>query len=304
MERIAVGFDGSPDADAALAWAMTEERLGDAALTAVLAWTRDECPPVVRDLAGPDASPEAIDAAARTILEQAVARHPDANHQAHVTPRPVEKDPADALEAIMPHVDLIVLGRHGSPRRRHAFSGSVTADCLHHATVPVVVVSAGQPRTDDHRPIVVGVDGSPTSLDALRWGAAAARRRSAPLVALRAWMPVMATYSGFYAPYYADGDIGTGEKIARELLDDAVERALPGNKPGTGPLDLECRVVEGRATASLLAESANAQLIVVGSRGLGGFGRLLLGSTAHQCVQHSQCPVVVMRDHSGPGSTR
>jgi nucleotide-binding universal stress UspA family protein len=293
MERIVVGFDGSPDAEAALVWAMNEERLGDASVTALLAWSVDDCPRAVTELAGPVAGPQGLAAAARTLLERAVERHHDARSRGRVAVQAVEGRSAPALRNLMPDADLIVLGRHGAGGRRHVFSGSVTADLLHHATVPVVVVSAQQDQQDDHRPIVVGVDGSAPSLAALRWAAVAARRRGVKLVVVHAWVPVAAASAGFYGGYYAGIDLEMSEKVAREVLDDAIARGL-----GSVDTAVERRVIDGGAGAALLAASAGAQLLVVGSRGHGGFASLLLGSTAHQCVQHAGCPVIVCRDSS------
>jgi nucleotide-binding universal stress UspA family protein len=292
MERITVGYDGSPDADAALDWALDTGERDDASVTALLAWSPGDCPGAVREIAGPSAGAEALEEAGRTVLENAVGRHPHPANGATITTRLVQASPAKAIQDLMADTDLIVLGRHGAGGRRHVFTGSVTAECLHHATVPVAVVAARQTRPDDQRPIVVGVDGSQASLNALRWAAAAARRRQVPLVAVHAWAPVMPAYTGFAAGYYGGVDPEVMVKGARALLDDAVARTLGDSAA------VRQRVVDGGAGAALVAASADAQLLVVASRGHGGFATLLLGSTAHQCVQHSRCPVVVHRSRT------
>jgi nucleotide-binding universal stress UspA family protein len=112
-------------------------------------------------------------------------------------------------------------------------------------------------------------------------------------VVVHAWIPVAAASAGFYGGYYADIDLELGEKGALALLDDAIVGVLGDADPS-----VERRVIAGGAGGALLAASATAQLLVVGSRGHGGFANLLLGSTAHQCVQHAGCPVIVCRDSS------
>jgi nucleotide-binding universal stress UspA family protein len=69
--------------------------------------------------------------------------------------------------------------------------------------------------------------------------------------------------------------------------------------PDAGDIRIERRVVEGAAAAVLVEESRGADLLVVGSRGHGGFAQLLLGSVSQQCAHHAECPVVIVRPRSG-----
>ncbi|MET8944967.1 universal stress protein [Streptomyces sp. NPDC004542] len=132
--------------------------------------------------------------------------------------------------------------------------------------------------------IVVGVDGSAASEEALRWAARQAGLTGAGLRVVTAWrLPV--TYG--YAPDYS----GVGyQDRARETLDATIGRVL-GPTPR---LPVDPRVEEGRPAEVLLTAAREADLLVVGTRGHGAFAGTLLGSTAQHCVRHAPCPVLVV----------
>jgi nucleotide-binding universal stress UspA family protein len=140
------------------------------------------------------------------------------------------------------------------------------------------------------RPIVAGVDGSESALDAVRWAALEADRRRAPLRLVNAF--------GWVTSAHHIGDPGLGVdyhgvlmKSARDAVATAAAvatRAAPGAA-------IEQEVVTGFPVAVLNAESARAQLVVLGDRGLGGFTGLLIGSVAVALAAHGSCPVVVVR---------
>ncbi|MFJ9447456.1 universal stress protein [Kitasatospora sp. NPDC101235] len=141
-------------------------------------------------------------------------------------------------------------------------------------------------QTGPERRIVVGVDGSPASVDALRWAVGQARVQGAVVEALIAWQHPMAT--AWTVPIEAyEGLPG----IARKTLDDSV-REVTGPD---APVGIRTRVQEGGAAECLLDAARGAELLVVGSRGHGGFTGALLGSVGQHCVQHAPCPVVVVR---------
>lgn len=134
--------------------------------------------------------------------------------------------------------------------------------------------------------IVVGVDGSEESKQALRWAAEQAGYTGASLDVVSAWqIPVG---FGWPAAFPEDYDPAAD---AKAVLDAVITEVL-GEKP-----DIEIRriVEEGQAAAALLHLSKGARELVVGSRGRGGFAGMLLGSTSQQLVQHASCPVVVIR---------
>lgn len=137
----------------------------------------------------------------------------------------------------------------------------------------------------EHR-IVVGVDGSSSSKAALAWAVGQAQLTGAVVEAVTAW-DFPATY-GYAAPVI-DVD---WEGIAAQVLTDAIAEVAAD----AGPAAIRHRVSQGIAARVLLDASAGADLLVVGSRGHGGFVEALLGSTSQHCVHHATCPVVVIRD--------
>jgi len=140
--------------------------------------------------------------------------------------------------------------------------------------------------------IVVGIDGSEPSLDALRWAATQAELTGAQLDVVMTWE--YPTSYGWVPPYPEDFD---PEADTRKVLEETVRRVL-GEQPA---LELHTRVIEGHPAPSLIEASRGAQLLVVGSRGHGAFVGMVIGSVSEHCVSHSSCPVVVVR-HSDDSS--
>src|SRR5262245_31812455 len=144
--------------------------------------------------------------------------------------------------------------------------------------------------------IVVGVDGSDASRDAVRWAADEARLRQARLVAVYAWSFVPAQPIGdptLLAMPAGDlpGQLEAESNAAQIALDEAVEHAL-GAEPG---IEVERRLMEGDAGEALVAVSADAELVVVGSHGRSGFRAALLGSVSRHVATNAACPVVVVK---------
>jgi nucleotide-binding universal stress UspA family protein len=136
--------------------------------------------------------------------------------------------------------------------------------------------------------IVVGVDGSEASRVALRWAADEARVRGATLEVVSAWhVPVLSTIPTFGVGAPSEEMATETKKALTELLD---EEGLVGNDELTV---LEA-VVQAPPATALIEASADADLVVVGSRGHGGFKGLLIGSVSQACVSHAACPVVVV----------
>nr|WP_128979411.1 universal stress protein [Streptomyces roseicoloratus] len=134
--------------------------------------------------------------------------------------------------------------------------------------------------------MVVGVDGSPASHEALRWAARHARLTGANLEAWGAYDVPGAV--GWSAPAV---DAAFDAQHARQALTDEIRTALGGS----GDVALEEHVVRGNPAKVLTEASEGADLLVVGSRGRGGFSSLLLGSVSQQCALHASCPVVIVR---------
>lgn len=132
--------------------------------------------------------------------------------------------------------------------------------------------------------IVVGVDGSEQSLAALNWAIAEARLRNGQVRLITAWYyPPMASAVG-------DGVIDDSFRQAAELVKiDALKAVADAGVDVTG------EVVENSPATALLEAAKDADLLVVGSRGHGGFAGLLLGSVSSQVIHHAPCPVLVVR---------
>lgn len=134
--------------------------------------------------------------------------------------------------------------------------------------------------------IVVGVDGSPTSEPALRWALEQARLTGGTVAAVQAWdMPIS---------YGVPVVLSTGEDLAaaaERVLEETVAK-VAADYP---QVSVERRVVRGHPATVLLDAAEDAELLVVGSHGRGGFVSALLGSVSQHCIHHASCPVVVVR---------
>jgi nucleotide-binding universal stress UspA family protein len=136
--------------------------------------------------------------------------------------------------------------------------------------------------------IAVGVDGSECAKSALRWGLDEAKLRGAEVVAVHAFqIPVVVPAVGGMA--YSIPDIDFAAE-ARQFLDTVIKEVTDGSED----VKIERRVVERSAADALIRVSGGADLLVIGSRGLGGFTGLLLGSVGLQCAHHAHCPVVIV----------
>jgi len=137
--------------------------------------------------------------------------------------------------------------------------------------------------------IVVGVDGSPGAMAAARFAVEEARIRKATLRFVAAWhVPAMAYGNAFAV---ATEDL---PDAMREVAGRALEQTLE-ELGDLGELTVEKHLEAGPAPQVLLSQAADADLLVVGSRGHGGFKELLLGSVSQQCAHHAPCPVVIVR---------
>jgi nucleotide-binding universal stress UspA family protein len=141
--------------------------------------------------------------------------------------------------------------------------------------------------------VVVGVDGSPESVAALRWAADEARLRHAVLDVITVWEYPQGLYMGMTGAVMPEDMGDTLERGAKDLQAAALAEAIPDQ----GFVSLDTRVVEGQPAWVLGEAAAGADMLVVGSRGLGGFRELLLGSVSQQCAHHAACPVVIVRHY-------
>ena len=147
--------------------------------------------------------------------------------------------------------------------------------------------------------IVVGVDHSEHGKRALRFALEEAKLRDAKLRVVHAWQygTIGATgIEGFSTPA-----VGADVKNVREAAEEALEATLRESLADTDSVEIEPRLVEGRPAHVLVNESRDADLVVVGSRGHGGFTELLLGSVSQQVSHHAACPVVIVRPKAKAG---
>lgn len=140
--------------------------------------------------------------------------------------------------------------------------------------------------------IIVGIDGSDHSRHALEWAAREAAIRQLPLTVLTVHQGV-AGYWTTPVPYPGDPALtDQAGKMAQELTEGVLKQAGPGSQPPS----VMVRAVTGLPAQELLRASEGADMLVVGSRGAGGFKRLHVGSVCTQVTHHARCPVVVTRD--------
>jgi nucleotide-binding universal stress UspA family protein len=282
MGRIVVGVDESAGAGAALRWAVREAEVRGWSLTAVLAWGfLDQHHAIV----GEPFDPSYGQADARGALDSIIAEAVGTVRTTIVEQNVVNDLAARALIDASDGADLLVVGARGLGRLRTVLLGSVSQQVLHHATCPVAVVRDGTLSSDERiARIVVGIDGSDTAGRALAWAVDEGRAYQASVEVVHAWA----------VPYAADVamafDSAPLEDAARRTLDAAVDSVDTSGLPA--PISRTLTV--GNAAASILQAAGGADLVVVGSRGLGGFKGLVLGSVSYQIVHHATCPVVVV----------
>ncbi|MEO8828130.1 universal stress protein [Lapillicoccus sp.] len=143
--------------------------------------------------------------------------------------------------------------------------------------------------------VVVGVDGSPASIEAVRWAARYAGMTGADLEAVTSWEPPTSYGAGLGLGASFDTLDIDWQGMAVTSLNEALVQALPD-----GHEAVKRSVVCGHPAAALLAAAKGADLLVVGSRGHGGFAGMLLGSVSTHLVAHAPCPVVVVRQPTAP----
>jgi nucleotide-binding universal stress UspA family protein len=138
--------------------------------------------------------------------------------------------------------------------------------------------------------IVVGVDGSAASRAAFRWAVRQAELTGATVQAITAWQYPVATGGYAWGPVGVLDSTDLQEAAEKTLADEISE--VVGARTD---IKLQPQPVEGNPAQVLLDASAGADLLVVGSRGHGGFASALLGSVSQHCVHHADCPVVIIR---------
>ncbi|WP_019871730.1 universal stress protein [Salinispora oceanensis] len=222
----------------------------------------------------------------REAVEQARKISPDLR----ITGVVVDGAPTPVLVEEAREAVLTVLGHRGLGGFAGLLLGSVTVQVAARATSPVLVVR-GEPRADG--PVVVGVDGSQLSTEAVAFAFEEAARRDAPLVALHAWLFPTPVGPGDILPLVYDLDAVEGEE-ERTLAE-----SLAGFAERYPQVQVRHRVVRGAPARVLVEASKSAQLVVVGAHGRGALGGLLLGSVSHAVLHHGHSPLAIVRPATG-----
>jgi nucleotide-binding universal stress UspA family protein len=184
---------------------------------------------------------------------------------------------------------MVVLGSSGMGAVSGMLVGSAVTTVVSQAQCPVAVVRDRDGTVPAAGPVVVGVDGSPNSEQAVAVAFEEASFRKAPLVAVHAWSDI--TYEYMYGTGAFHLQWESLEPDARLLL----AQRLAGWQEKHPDVEVRRRLARSNPREALLEESGQAQLVVVGSRGRGGFKGLLLGSTSQAVVRRAHCPVLVVR---------
>lgn len=294
MERIVVGYDGSPSAERAVAWAAAEAVRRGSPLTVVHAVHPAEY------LVGPRGTwqlvSERMVKAGESVTGDGVDHARGAAPGVEVTGVTVKGLPAATLVDLSDGAALVVVGTRGHGELVGTLIGSVAFPVTSHARCPVVVVhppDTQQPPGPGH-PVVVGVDGSDRAETALRWATDVAARSGAPLVVVVAWWSIVR--DPWYGVIQADRDHATDlDQAVREDAERTAAEAADLARDLAPGLVVTAHATAGSPAHVLKAAAERASLLVVGSRGHGGFAGLLLGSVSHQVIHVAPCPVAVVR---------
>lgn len=288
---VIVGVDGSQSALRAVRWGATEAARRQAALRLVTA-VRVEAAHVVHPQLMQRYRSIVLDRS-RGHLDDVVAAAEQEAPGVGVQQQLVEGHPIPVLGAESDRAQLVVIGDRGMGRTEGVLVGSVAVALAAHASSAVVVVrGVREPSETVSLPVVVGVDGSPTSDAAVAFAYEAASARRVPLVAVHTWWDLLT--DPVMAPLL---DLEAIEDDERQLL----SQRLAGWSEKYPDVPVERVVTRDRPAHSLLEQAAGAQLLVVGSRGRGGLSGLVLGSVSHAVVHRSPCPVAVVRPDTTAG---
>ncbi|MBO9555045.1 universal stress protein [Cellulomonas sp.] len=283
---IVVGYDGSTHADEALAWAAKEAARVRAPLQIVHVEHA-----LVDGYVIADRPLDQVAQVGERVLARGVERvqgmEPDIEVTTHLELR--DSAPAVLVEASR-GAQLLVVGSRGRGGFAGLLLGSVSIAVSAHAYCPVVVVRRHRPwaATPPVRPVVVGVDTSSTSARAVDFAFDQASGRSAPLVAVHGWeMPSMIGQVPPWRPAEVEE-----LRVAEKAL---TSESLAGHAERYPDVEVRPLVRAGSPAQVLLAAAVDAEMLVLGSRGVGGFRGLLLGSVSQAVLHHATCPVAVVR---------
>lgn len=278
---VVVGVDGSPGSDAAVAWAVDEAERRRLPLHLVHATNIDYL--VAATMLNPADAPPAVDDLVQAARDKVLAESPDLRVTAEASTGSAAHDLVQRSDG----AECVVVGAEGKSAVRGAL-GSVSLQVAMHAKCPVVVVRRSEAGTAGG-PVVVGVDGSALSHEALGHAFEQASLRGVSLRVVYAWWiefvdGVVVTTPG--SPQWA---------VVEERQRLVLAETLAGWAERYPDVETTVDVVHDRPSDAISAASEGACLAVVGARGRGGFRGLMLGSTSHAVLHRAHCPVAVVR---------
>lgn len=283
---VVIALDGSPHSEQTLQWGLAEASRRGARVVLARAYqepreiTQWSWYPVFEDL---DFSTEAKEYLEERC-ERAAAAHPDLRVESAL----LHGAEVPQLRTLSKDAQLLVVGARGRSARRHI--GRVSAHLAAHARCPVAVVRTDAPVAPD-APVVVGVDGSPTSVAAAHVAAREAQARGTRLVLAHA-RPTFADPYGTLvtagAPVVVSDETDPAHAAALRVADE-LRDAHPG-------LDVRLHLVDDEPVHALVEAARDAQLVVVGSRGLGAFQGMLLGAVSSDVVRTAPTSVLVVHE--------
>jgi nucleotide-binding universal stress UspA family protein len=284
---VVVGTDGSDRGMSAVAWAADEAALRDRVLHVIhtVPWLYGT--PIDP---GSGVVPGDVIARGWTVLEATVSAARERVPGLLVESELEAGSPARVLLERARTAALVVVGAHGTGLAARLVIGSTALQVATHASVPVVVV-----REAEHVPwheVTVGVDGGETEGPAIRFAFEEAAARKARLHAIHVWSHPGSAGPGDMEPLVYDPAV-VGDEQGR-----ALDESLAAWRAEFPDVEVCGEAVHGRPARILAGASARSDLLVVGSRGRGGFPGLLLGSVSHAVLHSAHCPVAVVRSES------
>ena len=290
--RIIVGVDGSEQSQAALGWAIGQAELVGADLVLAHTWNPDSYATPAMAGAVPDmiqagALNDEAEELAQAWLDDLVTATATRT-TASVSGVLASGSPAGHVLDLSAEAIMVVVGSRGRGGLRSAVLGSTSQQIAHHAQCPVVVVRDSSP-TSGHQ-VVVGVDGSPASLAALREAFAQAKLRGASLLMVHAWST---SFAGTLVNSGQDFD-----RVRASEVDEGwalLNRSLAELQATDQSVEIIERLEQASPAAAIIEASKEAVLTVVGSRGRGGFAGLVLGSVSGSVLAHADSAVMVIR---------
>ena len=276
-EAVVVGYDASTGSDLALDWAVAEARRTARPLHLVHASGRHHP-------RGFEPSAD-LDPLTATAVEQVTAKAPELA----VTAQTREGSAAAVLVEVSATAGTVVVGARGHGAFASVLVGSVSEQVATHAQCPVVVL---RPETTERGSeagrIVVGLDASERSVAALSYAYTQASSREVGLTVVHSWWQEP---GGFLADDSWDGD-WTAVSDQETAM---VGELLAGWHEEYPEVEVRRHLVRGHPVGTLVEESRGAEMLVIGSRGRGGFTGLVLGSVSRRLLHAASCPVAVVR---------